>query len=108
MGRGGGLTSPCKPLNKSKAISYVRNGFAALTAATHAVPAAKMNRFPKMSAMRPHRSRKQPKAREYAETIHCRREDGMSRSRAILGRMMTVDWIEKVCFLSGAGEPRVE
>lgn len=56
-----------------------------------------MRRFPKISAMRPHSRRKQPNASEYAETIHCRRDEGMPRSRAMLGRMITVPWAAKVC-----------
>lgn len=71
-----------------------------MTAAIHAVPAVKMSRFPKISAMRPHSRRKQPNVSEYAETTHCRRDEGMSRSRAKLGSMMTVPWAANVyCLL---------
>jgi hypothetical protein len=50
-----------------------------------------------MSAMRPQSRRKQPKASEYDETIHCSLLSGMDRTSPMVGRMMTTLWRERVC-----------
>lgn len=63
-------TKPCKPRKRSKAISFGKKGLTAVVTATQAEPQMKILRRPKMSAILPQSSRKQPNVRLYADTTH--------------------------------------
>lgn len=98
-------TIPCRPLKISKAISLGRKGLTIMVTATKALPRMKMMRLPNRSAMRPHSSRKQAKVNEYAETIHWSRLSGMSSSLPMVGRMITMAWIDSVYAEEGGNQP---
>jgi hypothetical protein len=90
-------TKPCSPRNKSKAISFVKNGFIAVVTATQADPRMKIMRLPKISVIRPQSSKRQPNAREYADTTHWTRASGIFRSLPMVGRIITTAWADIVC-----------